>query len=441
MSPTSDAWVAAEAKRRESIVGTASLAAALLTAGLAGARWLVDGPRSQVGAMLTLATALFAAATWLVRRAKALRGGGTLLLGTALATLWSMAMLEEGLSSEAMLWLPFMALSASFFQGARSVLIWGGLALLAVGTIAARDLAAAGEAGRGLIAVHASSAFGAIVFAAVLGWRVEQSRTNTQRTIVSTELRRLEEHLARQTAENERVAAIDAIRSRDEFFSIASHELNTPLTSLKLMVQMLHRGSVKPDAMATALARIERQVEKLSRLIDELLSVSRIQAGRLHLELEDVDVAALTRELVERFGDDAARAHSPLLLRCPSTLVGHWDRMRLDQVLSNLIANALKFGRGQPIEIAAERANGVARLTVADHGIGIPPDRLPHIFERFERAVPASQYAGLGLGLYIVSQITSALGGTVRAESTPGAGSVFTLDLPVTGPQQPAPSP
>jgi signal transduction histidine kinase len=374
----SDPWVGVEVRRRTSILSSATLAAAVLTLGLAAARWAVEGPQSQIAAIVCIAAVLFAAAHWIVTQFGALGAGGNLLLATALTTLWTMSMLESGLSSEAVLWMPFVVLSCSFFQGPRAVVWWGALTLLAVISICVRDFAVAEQPERGRVLLHGASAIGVILFAGVLGWSVELNRTRTQQSIVSSELRRLEEQHSREALEQERVAAVEAVRARDEFVSIASHELNTPLTSLRLTVDVLHK-TLPPDAPgSTALARIERQVDKLSRLTDELLSVSRI-----------------------------------------------------DQVLSNLVSNALKYGRGQPVEIEAEKAGSVAHLTVTDHGIGIPPDRLPHIFERFERAVAAGQYSGLGLGLYIVRQITLALGGSVRAESTPGAGSVFTLDLPL----------
>jgi signal transduction histidine kinase len=427
----SDPWVGVEVRRRASILSSATLAAAVLTLGLAAARWAVEGPQSQIAAIVCIAAVLFSAAHWIVSQFGALGAGGNLLLGTALTTLWTMSLLEGGLGSEAVLWMPFVVLSCSFFQRPRAVVLWGALTLLAVISICVRDFAVADQPDRGLVLLHGASAIGVILFAGVLGWSVELNRTRTQQSIVSSELRRVEEQHSREALEKERVAAVEAVRARDEFVSIASHELNTPLTSLRLTVDVLHR-TLPPDARgSTALARIERQVDKLSRLTDELLSVSRIDAGRLHLQLEPVDLVAVAHDVIERFGEEARRVHSALRLRAPSTLIGEWDRLRLDQVLSNLVSNALKYGRGQPVEIEAAKAGSVAHLTVTDHGIGIPPERLPHIFERFERAVAAGQYSGLGLGLYIVRQITLALGGSVRAESTPGTGSVFTLDLPL----------
>ncbi|MDI1475319.1 MASE1 domain-containing protein [Polyangium sp. y55x31] len=226
-----------------------------------------------------------------------------------------------------------------------------------------------------------------------------------------------------------------AVRLRDEILSIASHELNTPMTSLQLDVQTLKRGAVQSgDPFPPSLTRVERQVKKLARLIQELLDVTRITTGRMHLQIEDVDLPTVVRDVAERFTEDLSRAACPLMLHADSSMIGRWDHIRLEQVVTNLISNAIKFGSGHPIEIWVGEADGMARLTVRDHGIGIPADRLPYIFERFERAVSSRAYAGLGLGLYIVRSIVEALGGSIRVESTVGSGTMFTVELPRAGP-------
>jgi signal transduction histidine kinase len=143
-----------------------------------------------------------------------------------------------------------------------------------------------------------------------------------------------------------------------------------------------------------------------------------------------VDLSALIHDVAERFGAQRAAAGCSLTFDLPPALRGSWDRARLDQVLGNLLSNAIKFGAGQPIAIAALGEAGVARVTVLDHGIGIPRDRLPHIFGRFERAA-SYHYGGLGLGLYIANQIVTAMGGRLSVESTLGAGSSFTVEVPI----------
>ncbi|QRN93944.1 AAA family ATPase [Archangium violaceum] len=230
--------------------------------------------------------------------------------------------------------------------------------------------------------------------------------------------------------------AQEAIHLRDDFLSVASHELNTPITSLRLSVQGLMRraASELPQTAQRALRTAEQQTRKLAGLIKELLEVSRIHAGRLHLQLEWVDLSAVLQEVVERQGESLTRAECPLTLHVQETVAGRWDRSRLEQVIGNLLSNAIKFAPGRPIELSLSRDGGTACLVVKDQGIGIAPDRMPHIFGRFERAVSSENYGGLGLGLYIVHEIVTALGGAVRVESKPGEGATFTVELPCAGP-------
>ncbi|WNG37678.1 AAA family ATPase [Archangium violaceum] len=234
--------------------------------------------------------------------------------------------------------------------------------------------------------------------------------------------------------------AQEAIHLRDEFLSIASHELYTPLTSLQLSLQRLERtpATASSEVTSRVFQNTWRQMRRLRRLLDELLSVSRLQLNPMHLQLEEVDLAAITRDIVEHFSEDSAHSSSRLLLNAPPRVIGRWDRIRIEQVVTNLLANAIKFGNRKPIELSVSTEGDSALLTVQDHGIGIAPDKLPHIFERFERAVSAREYGGLGLGLYIVREIVSALGGTIRVDSTPGAGTRFTVQLPRAGPSHSA---
>ncbi|ADO68078.1 GAF domain-containing sensor histidine kinase [Stigmatella aurantiaca] len=231
----------------------------------------------------------------------------------------------------------------------------------------------------------------------------------------------------------------DAVRLRDEFLGIASHELKTPLTPLRLRLQMLQRqvegasrsGEPLPaERFSEALDVALRQVRKLTDLVDNLLDVSRISAGRMKLELEEVDLAALAAELVSRFTPSAAQLGCVLELHAPAPVLGRWDRLRVEQVVTNLLTNALKYGAGRPVAVRVEGAGERARLTVKDQGIGIAEEDLARIFERFERAVSDRHYGGLGLGLYITRQIVEAFGGTVGVTSRPGMGSTFTLELP-----------
>ncbi|MBN1204851.1 MAG: DUF4118 domain-containing protein [Myxococcaceae bacterium] len=245
-------------------------------------------------------------------------------------------------------------------------------------------------------------------------------------------------HRVALSVENARLyqKAQEAIRLRDEFLSIASHELKTPLTPLSLKLHMLGREAQRhPDsplrrAVEDYVATGSRQVKKLTELVNDLLDVARISGGRLRLELEEVELGALVREIVKRHEPEAARLGSCLALDVREPVTGHWDRLRLEQVITNLVDNAIKYGAGKPIHLQLREEAGTARLHVRDEGIGIAPEHLARIFDRFERAVSDRHYGGLGLGLYITRTLVEAMGGSIHVESTPGQGATFTVVLP-----------
>jgi signal transduction histidine kinase len=185
--------------------------------------------------------------------------------------------------------------------------------------------------------------------------------------------------------------------------------------------------------MARAIVLFERELGKLKSLIDDMFSVGGILVGRLEIHVARMDLAALVRDEVARSAPVFARARCDVTLHADGPVCGSWDRDLLAQVVASLLANALKFGAGRPIEIRVGEVRGMARLVVVDHGIGIDAQALQHIFEKFERAVSSRLYGGLGLGLYIVRNIVQALGGAVRVESTPNVETSFTVELPVAG--------
>ncbi|WP_242360002.1 MULTISPECIES: hybrid sensor histidine kinase/response regulator [Anaeromyxobacter] len=224
----------------------------------------------------------------------------------------------------------------------------------------------------------------------------------------------------------------EAVRVRDEFMAVASHELKTPLTSLQLRLEALGRELEGCDArLAGKLDAALRQTGRLVGLVDGLLDVSRIASGRMRLSREELDLARLSRELGARFAPDASRAGCVLSVAAPAPVVGRFDRLRLEQLLTNLLSNALKYGAGKPVHVDVTAAGGVARLEVRDEGIGIDPGDVDRVFGRFERAVSPRNYGGLGLGLFIARQIAEAHGGGIALYSRPGEGARFTVELPL----------
>jgi signal transduction histidine kinase len=186
------------------------------------------------------------------------------------------------------------------------------------------------------------------------------------------------------------------------------------------------------DELRRSLVRWDKQVRRLSHLIDNLLDVSRISAGRLDLKPEAVDLVEVAREIVARLWGDVPSAESPAtVLAETGPVVGLWDRLRVEQVVTNLLANAMKYGGGKPVTVTVSRNERFACFEVRDQGIGIAAEKQAKIFERFERAVSSRVYGGLGLGLYIARQIVDAHGGMLEVSSNPGRGSVFTMQLPI----------
>jgi signal transduction histidine kinase len=255
----------------------------------------------------------------------------------------------------------------------------------------------------------------------------------------------LAEELARRAAvaaENARLyqEAQAAVRIRDDFIGIASHELRTPLSALRLHIQSMLRTAQKEGADARQVGKLQgamQQVDRQTTMINQLLDFSRLVAGRLELTFETIDLSDVLREVAQRFGDEAQKNKVRLELAAPRTLVGHWDASTLDQIVTNLVSNAIKYGREHPVEIWAEEAEGTAKVLVRDHGIGIDPEDQERIFGRFERAVSSRNYGGFGLGLWIAQRGAASMGGHISVESAPGQGAAFTLLLPTAQKEQP----
>jgi signal transduction histidine kinase len=229
----------------------------------------------------------------------------------------------------------------------------------------------------------------------------------------------------------------ESLRLRDEFLAVASHELKTPLTPLKLHLHAIQKAAGRRGSELTAtelgpkLERMARQVHRLEELVNNLLDSARLATQRVDIASHDVDLAQLVREVAERF---AADKRSSVELSLPPRLLGRWNRPRVEQIAHHLIANAMKFGAGGRVTIDVAADGGWARMIVRDRGIGVASEDQIRIFQRFERAVSPDHYGGLGLGLWIVRQIVEGLGGAITIESSLGKGSAFTVKLPLTPP-------
>jgi PAS domain S-box-containing protein len=232
--------------------------------------------------------------------------------------------------------------------------------------------------------------------------------------------------------------AENAIHTRDEFLSIASHELRTPLTPLKLQFHMLKKlaresGLVEKSQgkFEKMIERSDRQLDRITKLIEDLLTVSRSNLGMVNLDYKKTNLCDLVGDVVEQFSDQLSASGIKLKLDLCESVIGLWDPFRIEQVIVNLLTNAIKYGDHKPIEISVSETGGVAQLAVKDHGIGINPKDQKRIFGLFERAVLVKHYGGLGLGLYIVNKIIDQHQGSISVWSEIGQGSKFTVELPL----------
>lgn len=256
----------------------------------------------------------------------------------------------------------------------------------------------------------------------------EQLKLTDDLRAQTTELRQTEEKLQK------------AVSARDEFLSIASHELKTPLTALRLKTQVYLRQIEKEDPRGLEPSRIKNYVEqtfrhsdRLNRLVDDMLDISRIESGKLSIVKERCDFMQILGDLKERFDEQAKlETGEPLHVEGPTQVIGEWDRIRLEQVVSNLITNGLRYGKHSPIFIQVSCKSAQLHFCVIDHGAGVPGDQKEKIFDRFERGnVSPNDISGLGLGLFITKEIVAAHGGEIWVEDTAGGGATFHVSLPL----------
>ncbi|HVT09431.1 MAG TPA: HAMP domain-containing sensor histidine kinase [Polyangia bacterium] len=225
-----------------------------------------------------------------------------------------------------------------------------------------------------------------------------------------------------------------ALTDRDRFISIAAHELRAPACALRICVQTLQRDKAPvSEKQARVLNMIERQERRLSSLVDRLLDLALAQSGRLDLHPESIDVCEVVRDVVASLKTADPHEEPEVFLDLPETTAGNWDRSRLEQVVTNLVTNAIKYGGGTPISVRLvnDPVSQCIRLEVADRGPGIPPEVAETIFEPFKRG-PTANHRGLGLGLYIVRNIVVSMGGSIHVDTQPGCGATFVVELPLT---------
>lgn len=233
-------------------------------------------------------------------------------------------------------------------------------------------------------------------------------------------------------------AAKEAIESRDNFISMASHELKTPLSSLKLQLQMTQRNihpetgeTIPATKLMQALDNSSDYVNKLNALVEDLLDVTRIESGRLQYHFETIDLTELAKNMVDKFRPQMQTMGSTLSFETSGPIMIKGDSHRLEQVIVNLLTNAGKYGSKKPVNVKLRVSGKEAIIDVIDHGIGIPKQKLASVFNRFERVEEKGEIGGLGLGLFISKEIVKAHHGRIFVESTPGMGSTFSVHLPL----------
>ena len=229
-----------------------------------------------------------------------------------------------------------------------------------------------------------------------------------------------------------------SLKMRDDFMSTVAHELRTPLNTLfiesQLRRMLLDKGDMNAfggDQLRRMVARDTRQIQSMIRLIDDMVDVSRIRSGKLSIQPADTDLSQLLRQIVSDMSHRADNAGCAISLETPDSVMGRWDEFRLEQVVVNLLTNALRYGRGKPVTVTLTLAGDHAELTVRDQGVGIAPADQIRIFEPFERAGSNDVRDGLGLGLYIARQLAEAHDGLLEVESRPGEGALFRMTLPL----------
>ena len=264
-----------------------------------------------------------------------------------------------------------------------------------------------------------------------------QSKAMKEQVLALQESRREQEALLNRL-QNTQLELEQAVRMRDDFMSIVAHEVRTPLNGLILETQLRKMHLARDNAAAFTLDKMqamverdERQIKSLIRLIEDMLDVSRIRTGKLSIQASSFDLAELVRGLLESFAPQVEAAESSVTLDAGQPVIGSWDEFRIEQVISNLLTNALRYGAKSPVSVKVYSDGPQAIVEVRDQGIGISEENQQRIFQQFERVSVNHAVAGLGLGLFISEQIVTAHGGTITVESRIGEGALFRVCLPL----------
>jgi two-component system, OmpR family, sensor kinase len=240
-----------------------------------------------------------------------------------------------------------------------------------------------------------------------------------------------EEELQRRIAE-----LTEAVAARDTFIAVAAHELRNPMTPMMghvdLLLSGMRAGKYSPEQIEGRLERIRQVISHYVKRAEVLLNVSRITSGKLTLEPISCDLSDLLKDVVGKLAEPARHTGSPIGIDVPVTLPGTWDPLAMEQIIDNLVSNAIKYGSHQPIEVRAEALGSTVHISVRDHGPGISIENRARIFGRFERAVGTEESrSGFGVGLWVVSQLVETMEGVITIENAPGGGTVFTVSLPL----------
>ncbi|MNX75890.1 Sensor protein TorS [compost metagenome] len=264
-----------------------------------------------------------------------------------------------------------------------------------------------------------------------------QSKAMKEQVLALEQSRREQETLLKQL-QNTQLELEQAVRMRDDFMSIVAHEVRTPLNGLILETQLRKMHLARDNAAAFTLDKMhamvdrdERQIKSLIRLIEDMLDVSRIRTGKLSIRPTRFDLSTLVRDLLHNFSRQIDAAETSVSLDAEQPVIGNWDEFRIEQVISNLLTNALRYGAKSPVSVKVYSEGGQALVDVRDQGIGISEENQTRIFQQFERVSARQAVAGLGLGLFISEQIVTAHGGTITVQSRIGEGALFRVCLPL----------